>query len=84
MFWDETAPFLDDVLKLGPYLGPSVDVSPAMTVENEHVLHRSTYGPMTPDEIADKAGSDAWEQFMARIYEKLWSQVLPSELEDKE
>ena len=47
MFHDETAPFPDDVLKLGHYLGPSIDVGPAMTakilMENSQVLHRSTY-----------------------------------------
>ena len=45
MFQDETAPFPDDVLKLGHYLGPSIDVGPAMTAkiltENGQVLHRS-------------------------------------------
>ena len=68
MFWDETAPFLDDVLKLGYYLGPSIDVDPAMTTkilsENGQVLHKSIYGPFNPDEVLDKDGSDAWEQFM--------------------
>ena len=47
MFQDETAPFPDDVLKLGHYLGPSIDVGPAMTAkiltENGQVLHRLTY-----------------------------------------
>ena len=47
MFWDENAPFPDDVLKLGIYLGPSIDVGPTMTTkiltQNEQVLHRSTY-----------------------------------------
>ena len=35
-----------------------------------------------PDKLLDKNGSDAWEQFMARVYKKLGSQVLPRELED--
>ena len=41
---DKTAPFPDDALKLGHYLGPSVDISPALTTkfptENRQVLHR--------------------------------------------
>ena len=53
IFLDETAPFPDDVLKLGNYLGPSIDVGPAMTAklltENGQVLHRSTNQPLTPD-----------------------------------
>ena len=84
MFWDEIAPFPDDVLKKGHYLGPCVDIGPAMTVniltENEQVFYRSTYQPLTLDEIAD-IGSDSQEYFMARVYEKLGSWVLPRELE---
>ena len=33
MLWHETAPFLDDVLKLFLYLGPSIDIGPAMTAK---------------------------------------------------
>ena len=50
---DETSPFSDDVLKLGHYLGPSIDIGSSMTAkilkENEQVLHRSTYQPFVPD-----------------------------------
>ena len=51
------------MLKLGHYLGSGIDVSPAMTAkiptENGQVLHRSTYPPLTPDELLDNDGSDA-------------------------
>ena len=57
MLWDEIALLPIYVLKLGCYLGSSIDVGPAMTAkiltENGQVLHRSTYRPLTPDEIAD-------------------------------
>ena len=45
MFQDQTAPFPDDVLKLGYNFGPSIDVGPAAKIltENGQVLHRSTY-----------------------------------------
>ena len=33
LFLDETVPFPDDVLKLGCYFEPSIDVSPAMTTQ---------------------------------------------------
>ena len=46
------------------------------------MLHRSIDRLLTPDEIADKDGSDAQEQFIARVYEKLGSWVLSRELED--
>ena len=37
---------------------------------------------MTPSEIADTDGLDAREQFMAKVYEKFESRVLPKELEN--
>ena len=59
MFQDETAPFPDD----GIYLGPSIDVGPAMTTkiltETGQVLHRSTDRPLTPDNVLDKDGKEA-------------------------
>ena len=74
------------MLKLGHYLGPSIVVSPAMTAkiltENGQVLHRSTYQHLTPDELSDRDGSDAQEQFMSRVLERLGSCVLPRVLED--
>ena len=74
------------MLKLGRYIGPSIDIGPAMTMkiltENGQVLHRSTYRLLTPDESLDKDGSDAQEQFTMRVYDRLGSQVLPRELED--
>ena len=74
------------MLKLGYYLGPSIDVGPAMTskilTENGQVLHRSTDGWLTPGELLDENGTDAQEQFMARVYERLGSQLLLRKLED--
>ena len=63
MFQNETVPFPDDMLKLGHYLGPSIDADPGLKTkiltQNGQVLHRSTYRFLTPDEIADKEDSDA-------------------------
>ena len=57
MFYDETAPFPDDVLKSGHYLGSIIDVGPAITTKNltknGKVLNSSMYRPLTPDRIAD-------------------------------
>ena len=73
------------MLKLGHYLEPSIDVCPAMTAkiltENGQVLHRSKYQSLTPDELLDKEWSNAHEQFMSRVYERLVSGVLQRELE---
>ena len=62
----KTAPFPDDMLKLGYYLGLNTDVIPAMTakilMENVQVLHRSTYRPMTPDELLEKDENSSWPE----------------------
>ena len=50
--------------------------------ENGQVLHMSTYRPLTPNELLNKDGLDALEQFMVRVHERLESHVLPRELED--
>ena len=72
MFNDETGVFTDDVSKLGHYLGSSINVNPAMTMKtltkNGQVLHRSSCRLLTPDEVADKDGSDAQEKFMVRVH----------------
>ena len=61
-FLDKTAPFSDDMLKLGHYLGPNIDVGPALTAKiltkNAQVLHRSTYRSLTPDQLLNKDRSD--------------------------
>ena len=81
MFQDITAPFPDDVVKLGCYVGPSKDVGPAMMAnilsQNRQVFHRSTFCLLTPDDIAERDRPDTPEQLMARDHEKLVSQVLP-------
>ena len=46
------------------------------------MLHRSTYRLFAPDEILDKDEIETQDQIMARVYERLGSQVLPKELED--
>ena len=63
MFHNKAAPFPDNVLTLGYCLGPSIDVGTAMTskilIQKGQVLHRSTYRPLTPNEISHKDGSKA-------------------------
>ena len=49
--------------------------------DNGEVLCRSTYRPLTPAKLLNNDGSDAKEQFMAKVYETLESSDLPRELE---
>ena len=69
--WDETAPFPDDLLKLGHYLGPNLYIHPAMTTkiltEYGQVFHVSMYRSFTSDQLLKKDGSYAQEQFMVRV-----------------
>ena len=57
-FRDTKAPFPDNKYALGRYLGPSVDVGPAMTAKmlkaNGQILHRTTYRALTDHELNDK------------------------------
>ena len=50
--------------------------------QNRQMLNRSTYIPLTPDDITDKVTINAQEQFMVRVHKKLGSWVLPREMED--
>ena len=57
MFRDTTIKFPDEKAQLGRYLGPSIDVGPAMCAKilkaNGEVVYRSTYSPLTEDQIND-------------------------------
>ena len=54
MFWDKVPAFPNKRLVLGRYLGPSIDIEPAMTCaiikENGQIVHRSTVRPLTEEE----------------------------------
>ena len=69
MFRDTAVKFPDDKMVLGRYLGPSIDIGPAMTAKilkaNGEVLHRSTYRELTEAERVDedlKKEKDAFDQ----------------------
>ena len=66
-FWDDAIQFPDDSLVLGRYLGPSIDVGPALTAkilkQNGEVVHRSTYCGLTPEKIANPVEQAAMKHF---------------------
>ena len=57
-FRDTKAPFPDTKYALGQYLGPSIDVGPAMTAKmlkaNGQLLHRMTYRALTDHELRQR------------------------------
>jgi hypothetical protein len=85
-FRDVAAPFPQDKMKLvGRYIGPSVDIGPAMTAKvlklNAQVIHTSTYRSLTPDEIAQPEEIKSREDFDKRIAQKLGKSTQPEEIE---
>ena len=66
-FRDVAAPFPEDKPVLGRYLGPSVDIGPAMTAKflkhNGQVIHTSTYRSLTTDEMTSTEETKRHEAF---------------------
>ena len=71
IFQDKIAPYLDDHFKLGRYLGPSIDVCPAMMAKiltkNSQVLHRSTYHALTQEDWGSEESKEKSRTFMKSV-----------------
>ena len=86
-FRDTGPNFPDDKELLGCYLGPSIDVGPAMTAKilkaNGQVLHRSTYRALNQAEWAseeERKAQQAFDQTMeAKLGIKMNWEDLPAE-----
>ena len=87
-FRDVAAPFPEDKQVLGRYLGPSIDIGPAMTAKilktNGQVIHSSTYRPLTPDEMALPDEVKAREVFDEKVGEILGTEMEIGDIEDDE
>jgi hypothetical protein len=87
-FRDVAAPFPQDKQVLGRYLGPSVDIGPAMTAKllksNGQVIHTSTYRSLTPDELLSVEESKARDEFDKKIAIKLGPAAEPGDIDDDE
>ena len=66
-FRDSAVSFPEDKLVLGRYLGPSIDIGPALTAkilkQNGEIVHHSTYRGLTPEELASPTEQDAQTTF---------------------
>ena len=86
MFRDTTISFPDDKLQLGRYLGPSIDIGPAMTAKilkgNGQVVHRTTYRGLTPEEQDDPNHQRLRESFDKEVTGKLGPKMSPHDLTD--
>ena len=87
-FRDTAIPFPDDKEALGRYLGPSIDVGPAMTAKilkaNGEVVHRSTYRPLTDEEIADENERKDRDKFDQVVNERYGMPMVAADFEGPE
>jgi hypothetical protein len=65
MFRDTSVSFPGDKLVLGRYLGPSIDVGPAMTAKilkaNGVIVHRSSYWSLTDiEQVCEEHNNSIW------------------------
>ena len=88
MFRDTSVSFPDSKMVLGRYLGPSIDVGPAMTAKilkaNGKVMHRGTYRALTPKEIASEEHQKERQAFDASVLQKLGGVFKAEDLADED
>ena len=73
-FRDNAVAYTEDKLVLGKYLGPSIDVGPAMTARimkaNGEVVDRSTLRRLTPEEESDPVPGEEKTAFLQRVHSR--------------
>ncbi len=76
----------DKPMRLGKYLGPAIDVGPAMTAKilqhNGKVVYRSTYRPLTIEEEADGQVQLDMLTFREGVEERLGKKLTRDKLEE--
>ncbi len=81
-----TIDYPDEPLHLGKYLGPVIDVGPAMTAKklqhNSKVVYRSTYQPLTIEERANSNVRQYMVTFRETAEERLGAKLTWAELEE--
>ena len=87
MYHDSAISFPEDKLILGRWLGPSIDVGPAMTGKilknNGNTRHVSTYRPLTKEELEDPVKQNQMNQFNIDIHEALGPSVNEGDFDDE-
>jgi hypothetical protein len=87
LYHDSAISFPEDKLVLGRWLGPSIDIGPAMTgkilKENGNTRHVSTYRPLTKDEYHDPVKIEQMKQYTIQIHEALGPAAEESDFEDE-
>ena len=74
-FFDTSVSYPNDKEVLGRYLGPSIDIGPAMCAKllkaNGQIVYRSTYRGLTADEMASEDEMRLRNEFDKSVLEKL-------------
>ena len=85
-YWDSKAQYPESKEKLGRWLGPSIDIGPAMTAKvlkaNGQLLHVSTYRPLSDDEMQDPGEKRKREQYDSMLRTKLGKLLSVADLEE--
>ncbi len=86
MYRPGTIEYPNEPLHLGRYLGPTIDVGPAMTAkilqQNGEVVYRSTYRPLTVEERADSSVQQSMALFDETAEERLGDKLTHAKLEE--
>ena len=87
MYHDSAIGFPEDKFCLGRWLGPSIDIGPAMTGKvlkpNGNTRHVSTYRPLTPEEYQKDEIKQQMEEFTKSIHEHLGPAATADDFEDE-
>lgn len=86
-YHDSAIKFPEDKLRLGRYLGPAIDVGPAMTAkvlkENGNTRYVSTYRSLSPEELEDPVIKERMQAYTNQVHEVLGPSATVEELKDE-
>ena len=85
-FYDHRSSYPEPREVLGRWLGPAIDIGPAMTSKilksNGQVVYLSTFRGLTEDEMADRDETKLREEFDAKIKDKLGTPMADDTLKE--
>jgi hypothetical protein len=86
MFQDEPVAFPDDNLVLGRYLGPAINVGPALTAKilkaNGQVVYHLTYRQLTVAELENAVHVSMRTKFDLSILDRFGTETAPDDFPD--
>ena len=85
-WWDANSAYPEPKERLGRWLGPAIDVGPALTAKvlksNGQVIYVSTYRALTDDELASPIEAKEREAYDNQIKTKLGNPLTAADLEE--